>query len=82
MELSVFFNHVVVAAEQCGLSLEDTAQKCLSWGITGLEIMNTELQQPGTREKLAVLCRAGMHVNSMPAFCDFGHCPNEEEAGG
>ena len=80
MELSVFFNHVVVAAEQSGLSLEDTAQKCLSWGITGLEIMNTELQQPGTQEKLAVLCRAGMHVNSMPAFCDFGHCPNEEEA--
>ena len=66
MKLSVFFNHVVVAAEQSGLSLEDTAQKCLSWGITGLEIMNTELQQPGTREKLAVLCRAGSRSMRSP----------------
>ncbi len=80
MKVTVFYNHVVTAAKQSGLTLKETAEKCVSFGITGLEVMNTELQEPGAMENLAILREAGMHINSMPAFCDFGHDPDEAKA--
>ena len=33
MKVTVFYNHVVTAAKQSGLTLKETAEKCVSFGI-------------------------------------------------
>lgn len=79
MMLSIFYDHLITASEQTGLSLDEIAKQCTNAGITGLEIANTALNEQ-SRENLNVLKSCGMTVNSLPAYCDFLHDPSTDFA--
>ncbi len=75
MILSTFYNHIADASAQNGLSLSQVAEKCLSWGITGIDI-ETEPYREHNNEFLTLL-DAGMQLNSLPTRCDFFHHPED-----
>lgn len=40
MILSTFYQHIDEGAKRRGISLEDAARSCISWGITGLDVIS------------------------------------------
>jgi len=78
MILSTFIAHVSFAQEQTGLSLTQTARRCLDAGITGLDVEYDEFETKAA--ELKTLLDAGMQVNSIPSRCDFCHGVGEDRA--
>ena len=70
MILSTFYQHIEEGAKRRGLSLEDAARACISWGITGLDVISGGTVSEQTSETVSRLLDCGMHVNSMPVLCD------------
>ncbi|MNO30515.1 Inosose dehydratase [compost metagenome] len=75
MQISVFYNHIVTAAKQSGLTVPEVLGQAREFGIQAVELDLDEVQPgPGAMKKL--LEHAGISVASMYAFFDFGNSPN------
>jgi len=70
MILSTFYQHIEEGAKRREISLEEAARSCISWGITGLDVICNGSLSEHTSEVVSRLLACGMHVNSMPVICD------------
>lgn len=79
MKLSVFYDHMREAARQTGHPIEEIASEVRSFGITGVEVMEAQLLED--REGiLRILKGAGLSVNCICCYGDFGNDPNPDRA--
>ena len=74
MIISTFFDNIVAASEQSGLSLGEVAKRCLGYGVTGVDVEDCEVADA----RLGILLGAGMQVTSMPTRRDLLHSPTKE----
>ena len=72
MKFSVFYEHIVEAAEQENRSVESICKEISSWDISGVEIENTRLIKEKDKV-LNALKNADMEISCMYGFFDFGH---------
>ncbi|WP_342437696.1 sugar phosphate isomerase/epimerase [Paenibacillus sp. FSL L8-0436] len=76
MHLSVFYNHIVRASEQTGLTLEEVLNRVHEFGISAVELDLEEALGCGKEVMKKRLEKAGISVASMYGFFDFGNDPN------
>lgn len=77
MELSVFYEHIVEAAEQTGKSIPEICKMVYDFGIHGVEIDYSRLKDK-EEEITKLLKNAGLYINSIYAFFDFGYLSDVE----
>lgn len=79
MELSVFYDHIREAAQQTGKSTAEIMRSCRSFGISGVEIHYSCLEE--SRATIcAELADAGMKISCMYEWFDFGKDPDTARA--
>ncbi|WP_058302948.1 sugar phosphate isomerase/epimerase family protein [Gorillibacterium timonense] len=79
MQISVFYNHVLEAARQTGLALEDVLSQVSRFGISQVELDSDQIKEnPEGMAKL--LNRHGLSASCVYGFFDFGNHRQEEEA--
>lgn len=78
MKLSVFFDHVLEAAQQSGRSISDILKLCRKSGISGLETEYAWLKEH-TDSADSALKTAGMEISSVYGFFDYGNHPDSSE---
>ena len=61
MKISTFFNNILSASSQSGLTPEETAARCIGFGVTGIDIEEEELGDP----RLGTFLDAGMQITSL-----------------
>ncbi|MCM1125604.1 MAG: sugar phosphate isomerase/epimerase [Lachnospiraceae bacterium] len=72
MKISVFYEHILEAADQSSMSVLDICKKLASHGIMGVEIENKRLD--GKEEEIMkMLKQTGMEVSCVYGFFDFSH---------
>ena len=76
MKLSVFYEHIVEAAQQENQSLETICEMVSSFGIEGVEIENTRLIEEKDRV-LNALKAGNLEISCMYGFFDFAHQSKE-----
>ncbi|WP_379146802.1 sugar phosphate isomerase/epimerase family protein [Paenibacillus sp. sgz500992] len=76
MHLSVFYNHIVRASEQTGLTLEEVLNRVYEFGISAVELDLEEALGCGKEVMKKRLEKAGISVASMYGFFDFGNDPD------
>lgn len=79
MKLSVFYDHMREAARQTGRPMEEIAREVRSFGITGVEVMEAQLLED-RQQILGVLENAGLSVNCICCYGDFGNHPDTARA--
>lgn len=79
MKLSVFFDHILQAAEQTGKSLAELLDEVKSAGIEGVEINMTYLCDH--EETLGLLRKAGLCVSCVYEFYEMDQRDEKEKAG-
>lgn len=72
MKISVFYEHILEAAEQSSMTVLDVCKKISSHGITGVEIENKRIYEK-EEEIMKVLKQTGMEVSCIYGFFDFSH---------
>ncbi len=72
MTFSTFYDHIITINEQTGKSIEEIGKRLVDIGITGLDISNQAINNESLAN-LEILRECGMHINSLPAYCDFIH---------
>lgn len=72
MKLSVFYDHILEGAEQSGKSVKEILKLCKSWGIDGLEIRRSTLEE-NPEELTAAIEEADMQVSCIFEFYEFGN---------
>lgn len=77
MKISVFYNHVLTASEQTGMSVEQVLSRVRGFGIEAVELDLDEVK-PNKVEMKKQLQGADISVASMYAFFDFGKVPDAE----
>lgn len=77
MQISVFYNHIIAASKQSGLSIHEVLTLASGFGIRAVELDLDEVQ-PNPQEMKSRLDQAGISVSSMYAFFDFGNNPDVE----
>lgn len=75
MQLSVFYNHILTAAGQSGLPVEEVLQRVRGFGIGAVELDLEEALSAGKEVIKQQLEEAELSVASMYAFFDFGKDP-------
>lgn len=75
MHLSVFYNHIVRASEQTGLTLEEVLDKAQEFGISAVELDLEEALGCGKEVMKKRLEQAGISVASMYGFLILGMTP-------
>ena len=77
MKISVFYEHILEAAQQEKKSPEAICEKVSSFGISGVEIENTRLMNE--KEKVLNALKAGnLEISCMYGFFDFAHQSKED----
>ncbi|WP_438497963.1 sugar phosphate isomerase/epimerase family protein [Paenibacillus sp. IHBB 3054] len=76
MRISVFYNHIVRAGEQTGLTLEEVLNRVHEFGISAVELDLEEALGCGKEVMKKRLEKAGISVASMYGFFDFGNDPD------
>ncbi|MBW4082267.1 sugar phosphate isomerase/epimerase [Paenibacillus sp. S150] len=74
MQISVFYNHIVTAGRQTGLTVPEVLGRARELGIQAVEL-NLDEVQPSRQAMRGLLEQAGITVASMHAFFDFGNAP-------
>lgn len=74
MIISTFFETICTISEENALSIEETAARCLELGVTGIDVEDSQVEDP----RLQVLLGNGMRIASMPTRRDFLHDPTME----
>lgn len=77
MQLSVFYNHILVASEQTGKSVDEVLGLVRSFGIDAVELGRDEIGSD-SKKLQEQLKKAGMAVSSIYETFDFGHVPDAE----
>ncbi|ASA19719.1 sugar phosphate isomerase/epimerase family protein [Paenibacillus donghaensis] len=77
MQISVFYNHIVEAAKQTGLSVDEVLVQVRGFGIEAVEL-DLDEARPDPEVLMQSLEAADMGVASMYAFFDFGNDPSVE----
>lgn len=72
MIISTFFDNITAMAQQNDLSLAQTAEECVRYGVTGIDIEDCEVADPRVSE----LLDAGMQIVGMPTRFDLLHSPD------
>ncbi|MFD1177905.1 sugar phosphate isomerase/epimerase family protein [Paenibacillus puldeungensis] len=75
MQLSVFYNHILVASEQTGLSVDEVLRRVRSFGISAVELGRDEIGSDKEKFK-EQLSKAKIAVSSIYETFDFGHAPD------
>lgn len=77
MKISVFYNHILTASAQTGLTVEQVLSRVRGFGIEAVELDLDEVK-PSRAELKKQLQDADIAVSSMYAFFDFGNVPKAE----
>ena len=72
MKISVFYEHILEAAQQSSKSILEICQLAASYGITGVEIENTRLLDK-ENDVLNILRQTGLEISCIYGFFDFSH---------
>ena len=75
MKISVFYEHILEAAQQSSKSILEICQLAASYGITGVEIENIRLLEIDNTA-LSVLKQADLEISCIYGFFDFSHNSN------
>lgn len=78
MKISVFYEHIIEAAEQENESVEKICQAVSYCGISGVEIENTRLMNE-KENVIKALNSSGLEISCMYGFFDFSHGQNMED---
>ena len=76
MIISTFFDNILSAASQSGLTPKEISERCIGFGITGIDIEEEELGNPN----LHFLLDSGMRITSLIVRRDLLHSPSENVA--
>ena len=76
MIISTFFGNILSAVSQSGLTPEETAARCLTFGVTGIDVEEEELGYPDLHH----LLDAGMSITSLIVRRDLIHSSSENVA--
>lgn len=77
MQLSVFYNHILVASEQTGKSVDEVLGLVRNFGIDAVELGRDEIGSD-SKKLQEQLRKAGIAVSSIYETFDFGHAPDAE----
>lgn len=77
MKISVFYEHILEAAEQSSMSVLEICKNISSCGIMGVEIENVRLKEH-KEEIMKTLKQADMEISCIYGFYDFSHKENIE----
>ena len=72
MKISVFYEHIIEAAQQTSKSVTEICKLAVSYGITGVEIENTRLLDK-ENDVLNILRQTGLEISCIYGFFDFSH---------
>lgn len=72
MRLSVFYEHIIEAAQQSSMTILDVCKKVSSYGISGVEIENKRLTEK-KEEIMKIFKQTGMEISCIYGFFDFSH---------
>ncbi len=72
MKISVFYEHILEAAEQSSMTALEVCKRISSYGIMGVEIENTRLNER-KEEIMKMLKQTGMEISCIYGFFDFSH---------
>lgn len=78
MKISVFYEHILEAAQQSSKSVLEICQLVGSYGITGVEIENTRLTEAGSAA-WNILKQANLEISCIYGFFDFSHNSNIQD---
>lgn len=78
MKISVFYEHILEAAEQEQISVSEVFKKASSYGIKGIEIENKRLWEDGEQIQ-KYLKEAHMEISCIYGFYDFSHGQKVED---
>lgn len=76
MRINIFYEHVIEAAAQCGITVEESLRRFRELGISGLECPDWRLT--AREETKALFESVGFKVESIYKFFDFPHDTEEE----
>ncbi len=72
MIISVYYSHIMAAASQTGLSLEEVAKACIEHHVTGFDVIMSQIDEK-CLENVKVLKDCGLACCALPAHTDFLH---------
>lgn len=72
MKISVFYEHILEAAQQTSKSILEVCRLAVSYGISGVEIENTRLLNK-EENAASILKQANLEVSCIYGFFDFSH---------
>lgn len=78
MKISVFYEHILEAAEQEQISVSEVFKKASSYGIKGIDIENKRLWEDGEQIQ-KYLKETHMEISCIYGFYDFSHGQKVED---
>jgi len=72
MKISVFYEHILEAADQSSMSVLDVCRKAVSYGIMGVEIEDKRLME-NEEGVMKILKQADLEISCIYGFFDFSH---------